>query len=180
MSEEMEKKEEQPEGISEKAVDTQDAEALREALGKEKARAEEYLDQWRRERAEFSNFKKRMDKEREEVVKFANSLLVAKLLPVLDDFDRALATLPPELRDFTWVDGIYLIQRKVQMILEQEGLTAFGQVGEKFDPNLHEAVIHEETDAQSDGHITAVVQKGYRLGDRVLRPALVKVAKNTK
>lgn len=160
--------------------DTTDPEALRQAWEREKEKAEDYLDRWRRERAEFSNYKKRSEKEKEELVKLANALLVAKILPILDDFDRGAATLPTELRDMTWLDGVFLIQRKLQLALEQEGLVAFGEVGDKFDPNLHEAVLHEETGEQKDGHITAVLQKGYRLGDRVLRPAMVKVAKNAK
>ncbi|MBI3286855.1 MAG: nucleotide exchange factor GrpE, partial [Chloroflexi bacterium] len=96
----------------------------------------------------------------------------------LDDFDRALASLPAELRGMTWLEGIFLIQRKLQLVLEQEGVQPLQVVGQPFDPNLHEAVIHEETSQHPDGHIIAEIQKGYKLGDRVLRPALVKVAKN--
>lgn len=180
MAEEREEQKEEAPPEEAKAPDTSDAEALRQAWEKEKKRAEEYLDQWRRERAEFSNYKKRSEKEKEELVKLANALLVAKLLPVLDDFERAAATLPSDLLGMTWLDGVFLIHRKLQLALEQEGLEAFGEVGEKFDPALHEAVLHEETGEQKDGYISAVLQKGYRFQDRVLRPAMVKVAKNAK
>ncbi|MBI2845486.1 MAG: nucleotide exchange factor GrpE, partial [Chloroflexi bacterium] len=177
MAEEKEKQEKQepaaPEEKEKSPTGDDSPQALRQALDQAKAKAEEYLDQWRRERAEFSNYKKRSEKEKEELVKLANALLVAKILPILDDFDRAAATLPYELREMTWLDGVFLIQRKLQLALEQEGLVPFGEVGDKFDPNLHEAVSHDEGTGHKDEHISAILQKGYRLGDRVLRPAMV-------
>lgn len=166
-----------PEAAGEE-IKSLDPEALRQALDEHKARAEEYLDQWKRARADFANLKRRTEKERAELLKFANAELLAKLLPVLDDFERALSNLPVELRAMTWLEGVFLIQRKLQLVLEQEGVQPLEVVGQPFDPNLHEAVIHEETNKHPDGQIIAEIQKGYKLGDRVLRPALVKVAKN--
>ncbi len=151
---------------------------VRAALEEEKARAEEYLDQWKRTQAEFSNFKKRNEKEREELMKFANSLLVAKLLPVLDDFQRALQTIPDKIHALTWVEGIFLIQRKLQAILEQEGLREIeAEPRRQFDPAIHEAVIYEEQEGYKEGEIIDILQKGYKLHDRVVRPTLVRVAK---
>jgi len=151
-------------------------EGLRQALEAEQQKAKEYLDQWRRAAADLSNYRKRAEKEQAEFTQLANAVLIAKLLPVLDDFDRAFQTVPDNLLTFTWVDGVHLIGRKMQYILEQEGVSAIKAEGEKFDPNLHEAVMEEESDKE-EGTIIAELQKGYKLKERVLRPALVKVAK---
>lgn len=159
-------------------TDGDDPQALKVALEQERARSAEYLDNWRRAAADFSNFRKRSEKESGEMAKFANSVLIARLLPVLDDFDRAFHTVPEELRDLTWVDGVQLISRKLRAVLEAEGLKAIDALGKPFDPNFHEAVIHEETDKAEEGTVTGELQKGYTLGDRVLRPTMVKVAKN--
>ncbi len=156
----------------------QTPEELRTALEEERARAEEYLDQWKRARAEFANFKKRNEKEREELLKFANSVLIARLLPTLDDFERATKTIPDKIHTLTWVEGIFLIYRKLQVILEQEGVSEIGaEVGKDFDPTIHEAVVHEESEEYKGGQIIDILQKGYKLHDRVVRPTLVKVAK---
>jgi len=151
---------------------------LQAELEREKAQAEENLKHWQRTQADFSNFRKRVDQEKQELTKFANSVLILKLLAVLDDFDRALESVPPELRGFTWLDGIVLVERKLRAILEQEGLTPMEVVGKDFDPLYHEAVMHEETADHEDGKIISELQKGYMLGNKVLRPALVKVANN--
>lgn len=154
-----------------------DAGALKQALEEERAKSAEYLDSWRRAAADFSNYKKRAEKETGEMTKFANSVLIARLLPVLDDLDRALQTVPDNLRDLTWIDGIMLIARKMGAVLEAEGLKPIEALNKPFDPNLHEAVIHEETDQHEEGTVVAELQKGYKLNERVLRPTMVKVAK---
>jgi len=152
--------------------------ALREELDKAKAQAAEYLDGWQRARAELANARKRFDKERNEAAQLANGLLIAKLLPVLDDLDRAIKTMPDDLRQHTWVDGVTLIQRKFQAVLESEGVKPIEvKPGDKFDPAWHEAVTHEENQEHKEGAIIAEVQKGYQFGEQVLRPALVRVAK---
>lgn len=150
---------------------------LQNQLEKEKAKSAEYLDNWRRAAADLSNYRKRVEKDASEMSKFANSALIARILPVLDDFDRAFQTLPANLRDLTWVDGITLIQRKLAAILEAEGLKPIQAMGKPFDPNFHEAVIHEENDQHDEGTVTGELQRGYLLNDRVLRPTLVKVSK---
>lgn len=145
-------------------------------LAEAKAKVNEYLDQLRRTAADFANYRKRIEREREEMGRFANALLITKLLPVLDDLDRAMATLSPDLRRFTWTEGVWLIARKLEMVLEGEGLKPIEAVGKPFDPERHEAVIREETTAYPDGQVIAELQRGYELNGRVLRAALVKVA----
>ena len=155
----------------------EDTATLKQLLGQERAKSAEYLDNWRRAAADMSNYRKRMEKDASEMTKFANSVLIARLLPVLDDFDRAAQTIPDNLRDLTWIDGVMLIARKMSTVLEAEGLKPIEALNKPFDPNLHEAVIHEETDQHEDGTVIAELQKGYKLGDKVLRPTMVKVAK---
>ena len=152
-------------------------EALRQELEKAKAQAADYLDGWQRARAEFANYKKRNEQERQDLFKLANATLITRLLPIFDDFERAFQTLPRSLLSFTWIDGVALIYRRLQAILEAEGLTLIETEGQSFDPLLHEAVTSEESAEHQEGQIIGEVQKGYKLGDRVLRPALVRVAK---
>ena len=151
--------------------------ALRSELDAVRAQADEYLDQWRRTAAQFSNYKKRVEKEQAEFTKMANAALITRLLPIVDDFERAFQTLPPGLRGMTWIEGIALIQRKLQLLLEQEGVEVIETEGKTFDPLLHEAVSYEEAEGFEEGQIIAEVQKGYKMGERVLRPSLVRVAK---
>jgi molecular chaperone GrpE len=167
-----------PETVAEAPVD--ELADLKQELEKARAQATEYLDGWQRARAELTNYRKRVEKDQAEFGKVANSVLITRLLPVLDDFQRAFQTLPPNLRGLTWIDGIALIERKLNAILEAEGLTPIDAVGQPFDPAIHEAVMSEESAGQEDGQIIAEFQKGYKLHDRVLRPAMVKVAKNRK
>jgi len=150
---------------------------LQKLLEEEKAKSAEYLDNWRRAMADFSNYKKRVEKDTNEMSKYLNAVLIARLLPILDDFDRATQTMPENLRGLTWIDGVMLIARKMQAVLEAEGLKPIEALNQPFDPNVHEAVIHEETDQAEDGAVIAELQRGYKLNDRVLRPTMVKVAK---
>ena len=149
---------------------------LAEELAKTKAQADEYLDHWRRTAADFSNYRKRMDREREENSRFAGAVVLSKVLPIVDDLDRAMATLPADLTRLTWTQGISLIQYKFLSILESEGVKPIEATGQPFDPTKHEAILREETDAYPDGQVIAELQRGYELRGRVLRPALVKVA----
>jgi len=144
----------------------------------EQARAEAagYLDQLQRTQAEFANYKKRIEREREEFISLANAALISKFLPILDDCKRALETVPDKLRGLTWVEGIALIERRLQMTLEQEGLSEIEAVGNTFDPEWHHAVVSEETTEYPDGEIIGELQKGYKLNDRLLRPSMVRVA----
>jgi len=153
---------------------------LKDELEKVQTKAAEYLDGWQRARADLSNYRKRVEKDQAEYSKVATSALIFRLLPVLDDFQRAFQTLPSNLRGLTWIDGIALIERKFNAILEAEGLTSIEAVNQSFDPTLHEAVMSEESTEDEDGQVIAELQKGYKLHDRVLRPAMVKVAKGHK
>jgi len=152
----------------------EDVESLNKALAEEKAKAENYLANWQRAQADFINYKRRIEQERNETVKFANATLALDLLPVLDDLERALDNITPKLAGLTWVDGIGLIYRKLQAILEVHGLTEIKALGQPFDPNLHEAVLYGEGE---EGKVVEELQKGYKLHDRVLRPTMVEVGK---
>jgi molecular chaperone GrpE len=153
-------------------------ETLRQQLEEERRKAAENYDQYLRAVAELRNYKKRIEQEREGLAREASAVLVARLLPVLDDFDRAMAVLPDEgLLHLSWIQGVALIHRRLQALLEQAGLQTIEAVGKPFDPRLHEAILYEETPADQDGVVLADLQKGYRLSDRVLRPTLVKVGK---
>lgn len=153
------------------------ADELAQKLAAAEAQAEEYLDNWRRSVAELSNARKRMLREKDEFARSAAERVLEKLLPVLDDLDRALAAAPQAPADAEWVNGVRMIQRKLQGVLEGEGLAQIAAVGEQFDPELHHALTHEEVPGYEDGTIIAEVAKGYRLRDKVLRPSMVRVAK---
>jgi molecular chaperone GrpE len=167
----------QEEGTAPESEESQ-LEAVRAELEQVQAQAAEYLDGWQRARAEFANYKKRVDAERVESRRISNEALLLKLLPVIDDFERACQTIPEDLADGSWVDGIAMILRKLRSVLEGENVTPIEAEGQPFDPKWHEAVMQEETDDHPDGYVTEVMQKGYRLGERVLRPSMVKVARN--
>lgn len=147
---------------------------LEQQLAIEQARVAEYHESLLRERANFINYKRRVESERAELIPAANAALLAKVLPIVDDFDLALANIPAEARESKWVEGIMLIQRKLLKLLESEGVTAIEALGQPFDPNLHEAVILDE-DAAEPHVVVAELRKGYRLRDRVLRPTMVRV-----
>jgi len=154
-----------------------EVEQLEKAFEEAKSEAEEYLDGWRRAQAEFSNYKKRQRAEQAKVRELANANLLRKLLPVLDDFDRAISTMPEGVEKLSWTQGLLMVKRKLEAILETEGVEPIEAEEASFDPYYHEAVTHEEMPGYEEGQIIGEVQKGYVLGDRVLRPALVRVAK---
>jgi molecular chaperone GrpE len=154
-------------------------EELTRELEATKATADEHRYNWQRSAADFANYKRRTDEERSTLAAFSNASLIAKMLAVLDDFDRALENVPPEAHD-AWIEGVKLVERKLRNVLESEGVTPIQAVGQPFDPNLHEAVVHEETADHPDNHVIDEVQRGYRLHDRVIRPSLVRVANNPK
>lgn len=155
-------------------VQEEDIESVTRALNEEKEKAEKYLANWQRAEADLINFKKRSEQEKAEITKFANAVLVMSLLPILDDFERALDNVSIKLAGFTWVDGIRLIQRKLQAVLESQGLSQIEALGSDFDPAVHEAVLSEEGE---EGKVIEELQKGYKFHERVLRPAMVKVGK---
>lgn len=154
-------------------------EELQQELEDARAQGEEHLRAWQRAAADYTNYKRRTEEERQQVAEFANALLIGKLLGVLDDFDRALEHVPEDVHE-GWVDGIRLVERKLRGVLESEGVAPIESVGQPFDPNVHEAVVHEETTEFPDNTVIGELQRGYLLRDRVLRPALVRVANNPK
>ena len=154
-------------------------EALERELDEVQRSEAELRGNWHRSAADFANYKRRTEEERATVAQFASSLLIGKLLQVLDDFDRALDNVPADAHE-AWVEGVRLTERKLRSVLESEGVTPIEAIGQPFDPNVHEAVVHEETADAPDNEVIDELQRGYRLHDRVLRPALVKVANNPR
>jgi molecular chaperone GrpE len=138
--------------------------------------SETYKTDLQRMAADFANYRKRNDAERAEFAKFAKADLITKLLDVLDGYDRALASMPEDVKGQPWVEGMWLVERKLRQILEAEGLEPIDSLGKPFDPYIHEAVAHVESD-KPEGTVIEEFQKAYRLHDRVIRPALVSVAK---
>ena len=147
-------------------------EALAKQLAEERQRAESFYASWQRSAADFANFKRRTEQERADATRFASAMLIMNILPVLDDLERALQSVSKELAGLTWVDGIQIIYRKLQMVLEAQGLKPIEAVGKAFDPNAHEAVLRAPGE---EGIVLAELQRGYMIHDRVIRPALVKV-----
>jgi molecular chaperone GrpE len=145
-------------------------------LTAEQQKAEEYLDQLRRTQADFVNYRRRMSQEQAEGRIVAQSALLSQLLPVLDDFGRALGTIPPDLATHSWVQGLFLIARRLTTLLDQLGVRRIGAPGEPFDPHWHEAITTETRADVPEGTILYVTQPGYTLGERIIRPAQVSVA----
>jgi molecular chaperone GrpE len=154
-------------------------EELQHHLDDARAQGDEHLRAWQRAAADYANYKRRTEEDRELLARFANATLIGKLLTVLDDFDRALEHVPEDAHE-GWVDGVRLVERKLRGVLESEGVTPIEALGLPFDPNVHEAVVHEPTSDHPDNQVIGELQRGYRLHDRVLRPALVRVANNPK
>ena len=129
-----------------------------------------------RKTAEFDNFRKRVGRDRKEMIEWAAADVLSDLLAVVDDFDRALAAdAPPEAQAYK--DGLELIHRQLAELLKKRGVTTVEAMGADFDPHLHQAVAYEEIPGAREGEVVGVLAKGYKLGDRLLRPAIVKVAK---
>jgi len=170
-------KDEQEKELDEQEKELDEQEKELDELEKAQTQAAEYLDGWQRTQAEFSNYKKRQETERAQMMALASAGVLRKLLPVVDDFERALSTMPVNFRQLTWCEGILMIKYKLDAILESEKVKPIETDGQSFDPRYHEAVTHEEAPGYEEGQIIGEVQKGYTLGERVLRPALVRVAK---
>lgn len=153
-------------------AEVEDVEALREALEKRGKEAEEYLANWQRVQADLINYKQHAAQEKQEILNFGSSTLILSLLPAVDDFERAFASLPPELGGVSWIDGIKIIYNNLKAMLEGAGVTEIKAEGEPFDPHFHEAVMSQPG---KEGVILEEIQKGYKLRDRVIRPSLVVV-----
>lgn len=163
----------EPEGNQEAAAGELTVE---QQLAAAQAEAEDYKDRWLRGQAEFANARKRMEKQRLDAYGNATANVIDKLLPIVDDFGRAMENLPVEIQENSWLEGIQLVQRKLLATLDTFNVTPIEAVGQPFDPNLHEAITQEMTDAYESGVVCRVLQAGYKIGDRVIRPSLVVVA----
>jgi molecular chaperone GrpE len=150
--------------------------SLKGELADLQVKSEEYLDGWQRERAEFANYKKRMERERDQMKQSVTGDLIRRYLEVLDDLERALKNRPAEGEGAVWAEGIELIFRKLLAILEAEGIERMEVEGQLFDPNMHEAISQEASDEHESGEVIEVIKNGYRLGERILRPAMVRIA----
>jgi molecular chaperone GrpE len=151
-------------------------ESLQKELDEARAKEAEYLDGWQRARAELANARKRFQKEQQQSYANAKADVLVRLLPIVDDFERAFETLPEDLSSQPWIEGVRLIQQKAQGLLAQEGVEPIDAVGQEFDPFRHQAVTHEPSSEVPAGEVIAEMQLGYRMGDRVLRPSMVRVS----
>ncbi|MCF0231094.1 MAG: nucleotide exchange factor GrpE [Enterococcus sp.] len=141
--------------------------------GKDARKDEDFKEKYTRLSADFQNFKRRTEEERSQIYLRANERIILELLGVLDNFERAIAT---ECTDATFLEGIQAIKKQLDTILQSEGVTEIEATGKEFDPKFHNAVITETAEGFDSGQIIEVLQKGYMIKDRVIRPAMVKVA----
>ncbi|WP_374018629.1 nucleotide exchange factor GrpE [Paenibacillus thiaminolyticus] len=196
MNPEQEEKIERNDQVDSEAVETADVEHNQEAaetseaggktaekaqgespeLKKARLQAEELQQRLLRAQADFDNFRRRTVKEKEELAQYASSKLVTEMLPVLDNFERALAVVQTGSEEQSFVKGVDMIFRQFTQVLEQEGVKAMNVVGEPFNPEFHQAIMQVESEEHEEGIVVEEVQKGYMLKDRVLRPAMVKVS----
>jgi molecular chaperone GrpE len=157
------------------AVDESSAVSVDQQVAAVQAKAQEYLDGWQRARADFVNYKKRMERELKDSREKSMLDTLAEIIPIIDDFERAMTNTPEDLSGQAWFDGITLIQRKLQKLLDDHNILVLDPVGQPFDPNRHEALGTDEDSDLPSGYVTTTLQKGYTSGERVLRPALVRV-----
>lgn len=150
---------------------------LQNELAATQAKADEYLEGWQRSRADFANYKKRVERDQAQTYQNAAASILKRYLGIIDDLERALKSRPADGDGAAWAEGIELIYRKLLSILESEGIQPMDAEGMLFDPNLHEAIMSEDSDQHESGQIIEVLQQGYLLGDKVLRPAMVRVAR---
>jgi molecular chaperone GrpE len=152
---------------------------LRSELDQALAKENEYLCGWKRERAEFFNYKKRVEREQAQGGQNAFANAIRRYLDIADDLERALKSKnrPTEGNAAVWADGIDLILRKMITAFDTDGVKLIDTDGKFFDPNMHEAISHEDSPDHESGQIIEVVQPGYTLGEKVIRPARVRVAR---
>lgn len=149
---------------------------LEQKLSEVEAQAAEYLDGWQRSRAEFANARKRLERDRIEARNRASAEYVSKILPILDDFERALENAPEDIEANSWFEGLLLVNRKLTLLLEEMRVEKIEALGQPFDPNYHEALSLKDVEGVESGIVVEELQTGFRLGDRIIRPALVNVA----
>jgi molecular chaperone GrpE len=153
-------------------TEVEDIELLKQALTEEREKSAASLAGWQRAQADLMNYRRRAEQEKEEIGRFGNTTIMLSLLPILDDLERALTSIPDDLAKHSWVDGIRLIERKLQANLEAQGLSQIKALGEPFDPNLHEAMMQGKG---KEGTVVEEIEKGYKLNNRLIRPSKVVV-----
>lgn len=158
-------------------LDTNEYEDLQEKLKKAEQGCASNLDGWQRERAEFSNYKKRVERDQVQLSQLITGNIIKKYLVILDDLELALKARPKDGEGAAWASGIELIARKILSIIESEGVTAISENRVQFDPTIHEAISNEDNPEFESGEVIEVVRTGYKIGDRVIRPAVVRVAR---
>ncbi|MBI4334234.1 MAG: nucleotide exchange factor GrpE [Chloroflexi bacterium] len=166
----------------EETPEPNDIPSLKKALEEEKTKTLQYLYNWQRAQADLLNYKKSSERDRQEAVKYGNAVLLLNLLPALDDLQRAIDSVPAgaaapfqeSAGRTSWTEGVRLIQKKLLAALQANGLVALESVGQPFDPFVHEAIGYQEGE---ESRVLAEVEKGYKLYDKVLRPAKVIVGK---
>jgi len=168
----LEEPEAEPTAAESEINEIEDVAALKQAVVQERTQAEANLAGWQRAQADFINYKRRTEKEKGEIGEFAMAALILGLLPVLDDLERAFVTIPDELAEISWVEGMRMIQRKLWTAFEGQGLSLMTVIGEPFDPNLHEAVMQYKG---KEGMVVDELEKGYMFHGKVIRPAKVVV-----
>lgn len=162
------------EDVQEEAAGDQE-QVLDDETEKLKAEIEEHKQRLLRTQADYDNFRRRTVKEKEELGKYASAKLIAELLPVIDNFERALGSVPDVPEAASYAKGVEMIFRQLEGVLKAEGLVAMESVGTPFNPEYHQAIMQVESDEYEEGDVVEEVQKGYMLKDKVLRPAMVKV-----
>ncbi|MBQ6388991.1 MAG: nucleotide exchange factor GrpE [Mogibacterium sp.] len=151
-------------------------EAAQDKAAESKAAEEQESERYMRLMAEFQNFKRRAAREKTDIHAYANEKIIGELLPVLDNFERALETKSDDIEGYA--KGMELIFTQLRTALEHAGLAEIPALGEEFDPNVHNAVMTEQSEEQEDGKVSRVLQKGYKLNDKVIRPSMVAVIRN--
>ncbi len=150
--------------------------AQSEELNAARKEAQTNLEGWQRTLAEFQNYRRRTEREQKDTYTNATQDVLKSLLPIIDDFERAMDNMPTDVQGQTWVSGVSMIQRKFRKFLEDYNVEILDPLGEPFDPNRHEGIGYESGSPYDSGLVAVTLQKGYVVGDRVLRPAIVKVA----
>ena len=159
------------------ALSMEEYEALQKAAEQARTQTSEYFEGWQRERADFANYKRRVERDASQTYQNALGSVVKKYLVIVDDLERALKARPTSGEGSAWFEGVELIYRKLVNLLDVEGVKQMDAIHEQFDPSRHEAIMQQDSPDHQSGQIIEVIQPGYLLGDRVIRPALVRVAR---
>ena len=149
---------------------------LEEEVARLQSALDEQQQKWLRAQADFDNFRRRTQKEKDQLGKYASMKLIMELVPVIDNFERAMTSVPQHAEAESFVKGIDMIFRQLDQVLKGEGLIVMETVGHPFDPEFHQAIMQVESEEHEEGIVVEEVQKGYMLKDKVLRPASVKVS----